>query len=324
MPLSWDDDTGQSNIDFLFGLAVFLMAFLYVFTFIPGLFVPYQASAVDLSSVAYKTGAILVEDPGWYIYTVDGVEMGDPAWEDQPIYRLARIGLADDKLTPNVLSLDKVRALDDMSNYDLIRDKIGLSGTLTYNFSLGLVMNDTMTGRRVELLNITPAIKGDSVEYMERNVMVDTGRQLFVDCYSPAMPNAALHVRLNEMPADGRNVTVRVFNASGPGTIKSVLWQIDPVLDTPVPLIYRNQFTVRKNGLEVPVLPAAFGPGDVVEVVVYGEEISDLGMEYLWIVSDTSVFPVTEISYYNDPAFPLRKVCYPGVFKVEVWANEGI
>ena len=33
------------------------MAFLYVFTFIPGLFVPYQASAVDLSPVAYKTGA---------------------------------------------------------------------------------------------------------------------------------------------------------------------------------------------------------------------------------------------------------------------------
>lgn len=323
MPLS-RDDTGQSNIDFLFGLAVFLMAFLYVFTFIPGLFVPYQASAVDLSSVAYKTGAILVEDPGWYIYTVDGVEMGNPAWEKQPLSQLARIGLADDKLTPNVLSMDKVRALGDISSYEIIRNRIGLSGTLTYNFSLSLSMNDTLANRRVELLNITPAFKGESVEYMERNVMVDTGRQLFVDCYNPGMPNAALHVRLNEMPADGRNVTVRVFNASGPGNIKSVLWQIDPVLDTPVPLIYKNQFIVRKNGVDVPVLPASFGAGDLVEVVVYGDEVSDLGMEYLWVVSDMNVFPVTEISYYNDPTFRLRSVCNPGVFKVEVWANEYI
>jgi hypothetical protein len=323
MPLS-RDDSGQSNIDFLFGLAVFLMAFLYVFTFIPGLFVPYQASAVDLSSVAYKTGAILVEDPGWYIYTVDGVEMGNPAWEDQPLSQLARIGLADDKLTPNVLSMDKVRALREISSYEVIRNRIGLAGTLTYNFSLSLLMNDTLANRRVELLNITPAFKGDSVEYMERNVMVDTGRQLFVDCYNPGIPNAALHVRLNEMPADGRNVTVRVFNASGPGNIKSVLWQIDPVLDIPVPLIYRNQFIVRKNGVDVPVMPASFGAGDLVEVVVYGDEVRDLGMEYLWVVSDMNVFPVTEISYYNDPTFLLREVCYPGVFKVEVWANEYI
>jgi hypothetical protein len=80
MPLS-QDDSGQMNIDFLFGLAIFLMAFLYVFTFIPGLFVPYQASAIDLSSVAYKTGAILVEDPGWYIYTdlESGEQVGDAA-----------------------------------------------------------------------------------------------------------------------------------------------------------------------------------------------------------------------------------------------------
>ena len=327
------DDGAQSNIDFLFGLAVFLMAFLYMITFIPGLFVPYQASAVDLSSVAYKTGAVLVEDPGWYVYTVNGNQMGNPAWETQNLTQLSRIGLAIDKSTPNVLSLDKITALGALSSrnvipelgnapsYDVIRDKIGLAGTLKYNYSLCLIMNNTLAGRYDTLLNITSWPRGDSVEHMERNVLIDEGRQLFVDGYGVSDVNALLQVKLTDMQAeDDENVTFRVFNVSGPGTVERVMWKTNPA-DMPVPLVYKTQFLVRKNGVDVPSLPVAFGPADKVEIIVYNGEIRSLDMNYIWVVSATNVFPNGEINYYNDPDFRLRSVCYPGVFKVEVWAS---
>jgi hypothetical protein len=316
------DDGAQSNIDFLFGLAVFLMAFLYVFTFIPGLFVPYQASAVDLSAVAYKTGAMLVEDPGWYIYTVGGQQMGNPAWETRDTSQLARIGLAIDRSTPNVLSMDKVRALGNLSRYDLIRDKIGLNGTLTYNYSLGLVMNNTLAGRHETLLNITTRPRGESVEYMERNVLIDVGRQLFVDCQGVTDITSVLRVQLTEMQVDDyENVTFRVFNVSGPGTVEWVMWKTNTG-DPLVPLVYKTQYLVRKNGVDVPSLPVSFGPNDKIEIIVYNSEIRLLDMNYIWTVSASNVFPNGEINYYYDPDFRLRSVCYPGVFKVEVWANE--
>ena len=327
------DDGAQSNIDFLFGLAVFLMAFLYMITFIPGLFVPYQASAVDLSSVVYKTGAVLVEDPGWYVYEVNGNQMGNPAWETQSLTRLSRIGLAVDKASPNVLSMDKIMALNAIGSrtvipelgnapsYGVIRDKIGLAGTLTYNYSLCLVMNNTLAGRYDTLLNITTWPKGDSVEYMERNVLIDEGRQLFVDGYGVVDLNALLQVNLADMQADDyENVTFRVFNVSGPGTVERVMWKTNPT-DLPVPLVYKTQYLVRKNGVDVPSLPVAFGPGDCVEIIVYNSEIRSQDMKYIWVVSAANVFPNGEINYYDDPEFALRSVCYPGVFKVEVWAN---
>jgi hypothetical protein len=318
------DDGAQSNIDFLFGLAVFLMAFLYIFTFIPGLFVPYQASAVDLSAVAYKTGAMLVEDPGWYIYVANGEQMGNPAWETQDLDHLARIGLAMDRSAPNVLSLAKVQALGDIGQYEVIRDKIGLNGTLTYNFSLGLVMNNTLAHRWDTLLNITTRPLGDSVEYMDRNVLINLGRQLIVDGRNVTDVSSALQVRLTEMQVDDfENVTFRVFNATGPGTIDRVMWKTNPG-DLLVRLVYKSQFIVRKNGTEVPALPVSFGPGDTIEVVVYNSEIRLQNMNYLWTISSTNVFPNGEISYYNDPDIPLRSVCNPGIFKVEVWANEFI
>jgi hypothetical protein len=327
------DDGAQSNIDFLFGLAVFLMAFLYVFTFIPGLFVPYQASAVDLSSVVYKTGAVLVEDPGWYIYTMDGKQMGNPAWETQDMTRLARIGLAIDRSQPNVLSLSKIQALSNLSSrsvvhelgdrpsYAVIRDKIGLAGTLTYSYSLGLVMNNTLAGRYDTLLNITTYPKGESVEYMERNVLIDEGRQLFVDGQGISDVSSVLQVSLTDMQVDDfENVTFRVFNVSGPGTIDRVMWKSVPT-DLPVPLVYKSQYLVRKNGTDVQSLPVSFGPNDKMEIIVYNTEIRHLDMNYIWVVSTGNVFPNGQINYYNDPDFRLRSVCYPGVFKVEVWAD---
>jgi|AGTN01.3.fsa_nt_gi hypothetical protein len=341
------DDGAQSNIDFLVGLAIFLMAFLYVFTFVPGLFVPYQASAVDLSAVAYKTGAMLVEDPGWYVYYSNDVPMGDPAWETQDLSRLARIGLAMDKTTPNVLSIDKIYALRDISSksaipqfdnvpgYDLIRDKMGLAGTLTYNYSLNLVMDNTFTGDKVELLDVTTQPKGSSIEYMERNVLIDMGRQLIIDCEGLTDIIQTLRVNLSAMPVDDHeNVVFRIFNTNAPISIKSVKWVNNPY-DANGPLLDSSQFLVRRNGEVVPFtqgMTMYFDPGDVVEIVVYNKAVrgTDISPEYperhnfIKVESDAYVFPNELINYYVGENFKLRRVCNPGILKMEVWANEYI
>ena len=185
----------------------------------------------------------------------------------------------------------------------VIRDKIGLNGTLTYNFSLGLVMDNTLAGRRDTLLNITTWPLGESVEYMERNVLINMGRQLMVDGWNVTDVSAVLQVRLTDMQVDDfENVTFRVFNVSGPGTVDRVMWKTNQC-DLPVPLIYKTQFIVRKNGTDVPSLPVSFGPNDTIEIVVYNSEIRHLDMNYIWVVSAGNVFPNGEINYYNDPSY---------------------
>ena len=58
------DDTANLSIDFLAGFTIFMIAFIYVATLIPGLLLGLQGSTIDYSGVAYRTGVILVGDPG--------------------------------------------------------------------------------------------------------------------------------------------------------------------------------------------------------------------------------------------------------------------
>jgi hypothetical protein len=88
--------------------------FIYVVTLVPGLFLDLQSKAIDYDAVAYRTGVILVEDPG-----AAGPVSGSPcfgvsnatgsAWESQPDKcDMTRFGLAISKDTPNILSPLKV------------------------------------------------------------------------------------------------------------------------------------------------------------------------------------------------------------------------
>ena len=164
MGLKRMDDRGQSNIDFLFGLGVFLVTFIYAVTFIPGLFVPYQSSSIDLSSVAYRTAAILVEDPGWYIYNgSDGISnssQGPSELGGSIRIELARIGLADnsmDRSTPNMLSIEKINMFNEfnnhsdasLTNYTWARDRIGLNGSVIYDFNAYMNMTDQLNREHV-------------------------------------------------------------------------------------------------------------------------------------------------------------------------------
>ena len=102
-------DSGNLSIDFLVGFTIFLIAFIWVVSMIPGLMIGLQSYTIDSDAVAYRTGVILAEDPG------------EPAfplfpWETRlcdvpPDYckrNVVRFGLAVSKNTPNILSRNKV------------------------------------------------------------------------------------------------------------------------------------------------------------------------------------------------------------------------
>jgi len=66
------DETGTLSIDFLAGFTIFLLALIWVLSMIPGLLIGLQSYTIDYDAVAYRTGVILVEDPGW---------PASPGWE---------------------------------------------------------------------------------------------------------------------------------------------------------------------------------------------------------------------------------------------------
>ncbi len=97
------DDNGNLSIDFLVGFTIFLLAFIWVVSMIPGLLIGLQAYTIDYDAVAYRTGVILAEDPGRSVLDLE-------PWESYYLQKanVTRFGLAISKETPNILSKDKI------------------------------------------------------------------------------------------------------------------------------------------------------------------------------------------------------------------------
>lgn len=99
------DSSGNLSIDFLVGFTIFIVAFIWVATLVPILFLGVSSHKIDFDAVAYRTGVILAEDPGATIPNIT------TPWEFQPDSgkdNIERFGLAVSKDTPNILSKTKV------------------------------------------------------------------------------------------------------------------------------------------------------------------------------------------------------------------------
>ena len=99
------DDSGDLSVDFLVGFTIFMVAFIWVATLVPNLFLGVSAHGIDFDAVAYRTGVILAEDPGATNASATG------PWElqqDSGKGLIERFGLAVSKETPNILSETKV------------------------------------------------------------------------------------------------------------------------------------------------------------------------------------------------------------------------
>jgi PKD repeat protein len=129
------DENGNLSIDFLAGFTIFMVAFIWVVTMIPGLMIGLQSYTIDYDAVAYRTGVILVEDPGWPV---------SPPWEsfnDMQKYNVTRFGLALSKDTPNILSQDKVNRFFCETAFifpDDYRTRV-IFGDYPYGFNISLI-----------------------------------------------------------------------------------------------------------------------------------------------------------------------------------------
>ncbi len=90
------------SLDFLVGFTIFMLALIMVASMVPGLLAGLESSGIDYDAVAYRTGVILAEDPGWPVYPP--WEMKTEAYKDE----IERMGLAASKETPNILLSTKV------------------------------------------------------------------------------------------------------------------------------------------------------------------------------------------------------------------------
>ena len=141
------DESGTLSIDFLVGFTIFLIAFIWVISIIPGLLIGLQAFTIDYDAVAYRTGVILVEDPG------------EPSsWEVAPYNEnydktdVSRFGLAVSRDDPNILSQDKVNRFFDTATFDYPDDYHNRSifGDYPYRFNISLMqIGDTGSTRYI-------------------------------------------------------------------------------------------------------------------------------------------------------------------------------
>jgi PKD repeat protein len=169
-------DSGNLSIDFLAGFTIFILAFIWVVAMIPGLLIGLQSYTIDYDAVAYRTGVILVEDPG------------EPAlpkvpWENNNKRDVIRFGLAVSKETPNILSQEKVNKFFCSSVFAYPDDyqKRAIFGDYPYRFNISLLdieenktlhLGDSMSGSYGTIRRLVQ-IKGTSNATINYSYMND-------------------------------------------------------------------------------------------------------------------------------------------------------
>jgi hypothetical protein len=206
------NDSGTLSIDFIAGFTIFLLAFIWVLSMVPGLLVNLQGFTIDYDAVAYRTGVILVEDPGW---------PASPPWESQQNFSVTRFGLAVTRDTPNILSQEKVdRFFSNTSVYGAFAypedyHQRVIFGDYPYRFNISLL--DVEKNRLQSVGDVVPEGYG----YIRRVVKIK------------GLSNATIDAPLYKNPDN--NVTTHEFsilvNNAELKTQKNPAYEIDPARD---------------------------------------------------------------------------------------------
>jgi len=245
------DHAGVLSIDFLTGFTIFMLAFIWVATMIPGLLVGLNAHTIDFDAVAYRTGVILVEDPGAAGPSAVGGYQGVFPWEFQPDTRdVARLGLAVSKDTPNILNGYKVEQFFCKTAYSYPDDyrKRAIFGDYPYRFNISL--NDTEMAMVHSVGDIAP----DNYGYIRRDVKIKQA--------SNATINSTKILAFGYTTTE--NVTSHQFSIALNTTellddkIRNPAYQINPFTDRIVINITGLEDT-RNKTIFMPALPAPSG-----------------------------------------------------------------
>lgn len=213
------------SLDFMTGFTIFIIAFIYVATLIPGLLLNLQNTNIDYNAVAYRTGVILTEDSGSPV-----------SWENPALYTDyfiqngatgTRLGLALSSTTPNVLSFQKINRFycSTLLAYPGDYRSKAVFGDYPYLFNISLQITGENTTRAVG--DVVP----DEYGYIRRVVKVKgfsnvtIGQQVITNLNMVSTDNVTIHNFLVQF-----NSTDLLANSSNPAC-KSPLYQINPWQD---------------------------------------------------------------------------------------------
>jgi hypothetical protein len=234
------DEQGTLSIDFLAGFTIFMLAFIWVASMVPGILLNLQSSTIDYDAVAYRTGVILVEDPGW---------PASPPWEfseDSQKYEISRFGLAMAKDTPEILSQDKVnRFFCSSFIYPDDYHSRAIFGEYPYRFNISVVDKERGTWQSVG--DVLP----DKYGYIRRLVKIKgTSNTSIGSGYFVA------HSYNNTARASDFNVTRHEFSILINNTKlrqeeRNPAYQIDPT---------RDRIVINITDLRSTILPAPASP----------------------------------------------------------------
>jgi hypothetical protein len=274
-----NDNSGALSIDFLVGFTIFILAFIWVATMIPNLFIGLSSHTIDYDAVAYRTGVILTEDSG---ATSDFVTNGKP-WEAQADnLSVARFGLAIAKDAPNILDEQKVKRFFDTSFFTYPDDyrKRAIFGDYPYRFNISLTIvgedGIRMVGdvlpqehsygyirRDVKIkgwsnatINATPPkINPQNVTFNQYSIKIDSNELRFGSIRDPAyqiipqreriminITNLSGSILYNVEPTEVNLSKVQIYQR---------YWGSDPSLHPMLPINYQN-FTY-EDGNTTPV-----------------------------------------------------------------------
>ena len=170
------DSSANMSIDFLVAFTIFMVAFIWVATMIPNLFLGVSEHGIDYDAVAYRTAVILAEDPGATIPTVY------TPWEQEGASgkdNVARFGLAISKDTPNILSRKKVERFfsTDFVYPDDYREKV-IFGDYPYRFNITLLED----GKEVsEVRHIGDILPESNYGFIRREVRIKGDHNTTID-----------------------------------------------------------------------------------------------------------------------------------------------
>ncbi|HOI13687.1 MAG TPA: hypothetical protein PLG75_07500 [Methanoculleus sp.] len=334
---------------------MFMLALIMVVSMVPGLLAGLESSGIDYDAVAYRTGVILVEDPGWPVY---------PPWEMNDLAHkgeIERIGLAVSKETPNILLSTKVDAFFNDSFFD--RDdyrRLAIFGDIPYSYNFSLSSGGALIEQTGDLLPPGYGYIRRVVKIKEPAVAVINGS--FAPQYTAASSNQEFIVRLDfgqlldptigpayriDPRTEPVNVTITDFgeylNMTEPSvtnaTLKSVtFWKMDPTRPIPqftrIPFAYNiidsNLYTLYIGGNQNPYSLRPDGGVEVsdnISLVLKPAATSLFTLDQNSILDirfnfddDPSRTNITGIHHYDyNQTNVTRPDLKPGVLEVAVW-----
>jgi len=238
-----DNGSGNLSLDFLAGFTIFIIAFIWVATMIPGLFINVNANSVDYNAVAYRTGVILAEDPG-----TTGPVPGFPCyghstasgtgWESLPNKcDIARFGLAVSKNTPNILDTNKVIRFfcwtvstvpGDLGNFSYPADyqERAVFGDYPYRFNISL-----RSAGQNQVLSVGDILPAGDYGYIRRDVLIKGSSNTTIDAGVRGLNNTD-NVTYNQFSLELNQAELQEGVSGFPHQIDYPAYQIDPGSDS--------------------------------------------------------------------------------------------